>query len=56
MLLSCEDNTQALMEINADRQDPLGVATNIRMVYSDSLKNTGYFESSQARRLFKSRI
>ncbi len=38
MLLSCEDNTQALMEINADRQDPLGVATNIRMVYSDSLK------------------
>ena len=38
MLLSCEDNTQALKEINTSRQDPLGIASNIRMVYSDSLK------------------
>ena len=35
MLLSCEDNTQALMEINADRQDPLGVATNIYALVLD---------------------
>ena len=38
MLLSCEDNTKALKEINSSRQDPLGIASNIRMVYSDSLK------------------
>ena len=38
ILVSCEDNSQALKEINSNRQDPLGIATNIRMVYSDSLK------------------
>ena len=36
-------------------KDPLGIAKNIRMVYSDSLKYS-YFDSSQACRLFKSRI
>ena len=38
LFVSCEDNTQALKELNADRQDPLGTATNIRMVYTDSIK------------------
>jgi LPS export ABC transporter protein LptC len=38
LFASCEDNTQALKELNADRQDPLGTATNIRMVYTDSIK------------------
>ena len=28
----------ALKEINLDRQDPLGTAKNIRMVYTDSIK------------------
>ena len=36
--ISCEDNTYALKEINTDRQDPLGTAKNIRMVYTDSIK------------------
>ena len=36
--ISCEDNAYALKEINLDRQDPLGTAKNIRMVYTDSIK------------------
>ena len=38
LLFSCEDNSQALKEMNMDRQDPLATAKNIRMVYTDSLK------------------
>ena len=38
LLFSCEDNSQALREMNMDRQDPLATANNIRMVYTDSLK------------------
>ena len=36
--ISCEDNSKILKEINADRQDPIGAAKNIRMVYTDSIK------------------
>ena len=35
---SCEDNSEALKEMNMDRQDPLATASNIRMVYTDSLR------------------
>ena len=38
LLFSCEDNSQALKEMNIDRQDPLATAKSIRMVYTDSLK------------------
>ena len=38
LFVSCADNTSVLQEINQDRQDPLGIATNIRMVYTDSVK------------------
>lgn len=38
LFYSCADNSQALMEINADLQEPLGTASNIRMVYTDSLR------------------
>jgi LPS export ABC transporter protein LptC len=38
LLFSCEDNSQALKEMNMDRQDPLATAKSIRMVYTDSLK------------------
>jgi LPS export ABC transporter protein LptC len=38
LLFSCEDNSQALREMNMDRQDPMAIANNIRMVYTDSLK------------------
>lgn len=38
LFISCEDNAEALKEINSDRQDPLGTAKNIRMVYTDSIK------------------
>ena len=38
LFISCEDNTDALKEINTDRQDPIGTALNIRMVYTDSIK------------------
>ena len=38
LFFSCEDNTKALAEINFDSQEPVGMATNIRMVYTDSAK------------------
>jgi LPS export ABC transporter protein LptC len=38
LFISCADSTEALSEINKDRQEPLGTATNIRMVYTDSIK------------------
>jgi len=38
LLFSCEDNSQALKEMNMDRQDPLATAKSIRMVYTDSLR------------------
>ncbi|MFQ3341736.1 MAG: LPS export ABC transporter protein LptC [Flavobacteriaceae bacterium] len=36
--VSCEDNSQELKEMSIDRQDPLAIAYNIRMVYTDSMK------------------
>ena len=38
LFISCGDSSQALMEIYADLQEPLGTASNIRMVYTDSIK------------------
>lgn len=38
LFVSCADSTQALNEINSDRQEPLGTAWNIRMIYTDSIK------------------
>ena len=38
LFISWEDNASALKEINSDRQDPIGTASNIRMVYTDSIK------------------
>lgn len=38
LFFSCEDNTQALAEINFKSQEPVGTATNIRLVYTDSAK------------------
>lgn len=38
LYISCEDNSKILKEINTDRQDPIGTAKNIRMVYTDSIK------------------
>jgi LPS export ABC transporter protein LptC len=38
LFVSCEDNTATLQELNRDRQDPIGTAKNIRMVYTDSTK------------------
>lgn len=38
LFISCADNSAVLQELNRDRQDPLGVATNIRLVYTDSIK------------------
>lgn len=36
LFISCVDNSAVLQEINRDRQDPLGIANNIRLVYTDS--------------------
>ena len=36
--VSCEDNSQELKEMSIDRQDPLAIDYNIRMVYTDSMK------------------
>ena len=38
LFVSCEDNTATLQELNRDRQEPIGTAKNIRMVYTDSIK------------------
>ena len=38
LFISCENNSYALSEINQDRQEPLGTAWNIRMIYTDSIK------------------
>jgi len=38
LFISCGDNAQALKEINTDLQEPLGTASNIRMIYTDSIK------------------
>ena len=38
LFISCQDNTEALKELTEDRQDPIGTAVNIRMVYTDSIK------------------
>jgi LPS export ABC transporter protein LptC len=38
LMLSCEDNADALKELSIVRQDPLATAHNIRMIYTDSMK------------------
>jgi LPS export ABC transporter protein LptC len=38
LFVSCEDSSDVLSEIIQDRQEPLGTAWNIRMVYTDSTK------------------
>jgi LPS export ABC transporter protein LptC len=38
LLFSCEDTTATLNEINRFRDAPVGIAANIRMVYTDSLQ------------------
>ena len=38
LIFSCENNTQALKEINRFNDDPIGIAFDVRMVYSDSAK------------------
>jgi LPS export ABC transporter protein LptC len=38
IVISCEDSSDALSEINQDRQEPIGTAWNIRMTYTDSIK------------------
>jgi len=38
LFISCGDNAQAFKEINTDLQEPLGTASNIRMIYTDSIK------------------
>mgnify|MGYP002044527700 CR=1 FL=1 len=38
LFVSCEDSSNTLSQIIKDRQEPLGTAWNIRMVYTDSTK------------------
>ena len=38
LFISCYDNTKVISEIESIRQEPIGTASNIRMVYTDSLK------------------
>jgi len=38
LFISCGDSSEALMKINTDIEQPLGTASNIRMVYTDSIK------------------
>lgn len=36
LFFSCENNVQALKEINRFNDDPIGIAYDVRMIYSDS--------------------
>ena len=38
LMISCENNSDALKELSIVRQDPLATAHNIRMIYTDSMK------------------
>ena len=38
LFISCYDNSKVISEIESNRQEPIGTASNIRMVYTDSLK------------------
>ena len=38
LTFSCLDNNKALNDINTLKSDPIGIAYNIRMVYTDSMR------------------
>jgi len=38
IFFSCEDNYKVLNDININSQEPVGIANQIRMVYTDSIK------------------
>ena len=38
LFISCYDNSKVISEIESNKQEPIGTALNIRMVYTDSLK------------------
>ena len=38
ILFSCEDNSKILNEINLELQEPVGIANQIKMIYTDSTK------------------
>jgi len=38
IFFSCEDNSKILNEINAESQEPVGIANQIKMIYTDSTK------------------
>ena len=38
IFFSCEDNSKILNEINAELQEPIGIANQIKMIYTDSTK------------------
>ena len=38
IFFSCEDNSKILNEINSELQEPVGIANQIKMIYTDSTK------------------
>ena len=38
IFFSCEDNSKILNDINLELQDPVGIANQINMIYTDSTK------------------
>jgi len=38
IFFSCEDNSKILNEINSEFQEPVGIANQIKMIYTDSTK------------------
>ena len=38
IFFSCEDNSKILNEINLESQEPVGIANQIKMIYTDSTK------------------
>tara|TARA_B110000444_G_scaffold260454_1_gene307483 strand:- start:23378 stop:23938 length:561 start_codon:yes stop_codon:yes gene_type:complete len=44
---SCLDNKQALTEINLYEKEPIGTASNVRMVYTDSMRVSAILTASK---------
>lgn len=46
-ICSCDNNTQEIKDINNGKPQPLGMTSNLRMVYSDSMKISAILTSNK---------
>jgi hypothetical protein len=46
LFFSCDDGSSTLKQINQFNENPVGIAYNIRMTYTDSAVGKGHFNGS----------